>query len=137
MDPSGAAQPEGQQLAQALRRKIREAGLSYGEVERRLGMGKDTLRHILSGRVELKVKHLYGVLGALGIEPAQFFAEHYGLLTPLQAANQNHHPHVPSLSLIQSAAIWFIARRLKEKGILAEDEMEAFVTEHERKASAP
>jgi transcriptional regulator with XRE-family HTH domain len=134
MDPSWEPQPEGRRLAEALQRKIRESGLGYSEVERRLGMGKDTLRHILSGRVELKVKHVYGVLMALGIAPPEFFAEFYGLLTPLQAANQNLHPQfVPSLFRVQSAAVWFIARKLKEKGILTDAEVEAFVAEFERK----
>ena len=134
MDPSWEPQPEGKRLAEALQRKIRESGLGYSEVERRLGMGKDTLRHILSGRVELKAKHVYGVLKALGVAPPEFFAEFYGLLTPSQVASQHLHPQfLPSLFRVERGAVWFIARKLKEKGILTDAEVEAFVAEFERK----
>ncbi len=136
MHPSQKAEDGGRELAGALQRKIRQAGLSYAEVERRLGMGKDYLRQLLVGRVDLKVKHVFGVLAAIGVEPADFFAE---LLGPPSLASASartgyaFHPEFPtSLLGAQSAAVWFLARKLRDKGILTDDEVDSFVREFER-----
>src|SRR5688500_5157940 len=83
MHPSQKAEEGAREIARALQRQIRLAGLSYSEVERRLGMGRDYLRQLLAGRVDLKAKHVLGVLAAIGVEPADFFAELLG--PPLRA----------------------------------------------------
>jgi transcriptional regulator with XRE-family HTH domain len=130
MHPRQKAEDGGRELAEALKRRIRQAGLSYSEVERRLGMGKDYLRQILAGRVDLKVKHVLGVLAAIGVEPADFFAELLGPPTLASTAGRTgyaFHPEFPAtLRDVQGAAMWFLARRLREKGILTDDEVDWF-----------
>ena len=129
MDPSSLVETEGKRLAEALQKKIREAGKSYGAVERRLGMGKDTLRHVLSGRVELKVKHVFGILAALDLEPKAFFVEHFGLpVSHEDVADQQR-----LISLIEASrrlhreGFDLIARILKEKGMLSDDELQFLI----------
>jgi transcriptional regulator with XRE-family HTH domain len=136
MHPQQKGEEGGRELAEALRRKIRLAGLSYSEVERRLGMGRDYLRQLLAGRVDLKVKHVLGVLAAIGVEPADFFAELLGPPTLASVASRTGYafePEFPARLLrVQSAALWFLARKLRDKGILTDDEVESFVREFER-----
>ncbi|MGH2668440.1 MAG: helix-turn-helix domain-containing protein [bacterium] len=136
MHPQQKAEDGGREVAEALRRKIRQAGLSYSEVERRLGMGRDYLRQLLAGRVDLKVKHVFGVLAALGVEPADFFAELLGPPTLAATAARTgyaFHPEFPaSLLGVQSGVLWFLARKLKDKGLFTDDEVDSLVREFER-----
>jgi len=66
-------------LADALRRRLAHAGMSLGEVDRRLGWAENTLSAALGGVSELRVKELLAVLRAVGIEERSFFAELYDL----------------------------------------------------------
>ena len=136
MHPREIGEAGGRELTEALRRTIRQAGLSYAEVERRLGMGRDSLRQLLAGRVDLKVKHLLGVLAAVGIEPAAFFAEQFGPPAtpryPLPSASPLHPDFAARLQRVENAALWFLARKLRDKGLLTDDEVESYVEEFER-----
>ena len=69
-------------LAAALRRAVADSGRSLREVEDAIGMGRDYLSQLLRGNVDLKVKQVYAVLGAIGLAPAAFF----GTLHPAPAA---------------------------------------------------
>jgi transcriptional regulator with XRE-family HTH domain len=136
MHPRLRAEEGGRELAEALQRRIRQAGVSYAEVERRLGMGRDYLRQLLAGRVDLKVKHVLGVLAAIGVEPADFFAELYGP-PPLAAVTARtgyafDPDFPPRLLRVQSAALWFLAKKLRDKGVFSDDEVDAFVREFEK-----
>lgn len=69
-------------VAEGLKRKIREAGLTYKEVEERAGMGRDYLRQVLRGSVKLRFEHVLTLLHVLGVPPAEFFAEVFGPASP-------------------------------------------------------
>ncbi|HET9229293.1 MAG TPA: helix-turn-helix transcriptional regulator [Thermoanaerobaculia bacterium] len=58
------------QLLEAL---IQAIGMSQEEVEQRLEASPGYLGRLLSGRVELKLRHILAVLRALEIEPSLFF----------------------------------------------------------------
>ncbi len=97
-------------------------------------MGKDYLRQILSGRVDLKVKHLVAILGAVGLPPRDFFADFYGRRTPPPF----HHPFGGRLVYLEgppagagppNPAVAFLARRLRERGILTDEEAAGLVME--------
>ena len=79
------SQDEVRKVAEGLKRKIREAGLTYKEVEERSGMGRDYLRQVLRGSVKLRFEHVLRLLDVLGVRPAEFFAEVYGPPAPLPA----------------------------------------------------
>lgn len=52
---------------------IKVENFSIREVERRLGWGKGTLNAIFRGKIELKLRHLFGILNLLGYTPEQFY----------------------------------------------------------------
>lgn len=84
------SEAEVRKVAEGLKRKIREAGLTYKEVEERSGMGRDYLRQVLRGSVKLRFEHVLRLLHVLDVPPADFFAEVYGATTtpaPLPSAS--------------------------------------------------
>jgi transcriptional regulator with XRE-family HTH domain len=74
-------------LSKHLRLCIQVQGLTLRRLESELGMGEGYLGQLLRGNVDLKVKHLFGILRALGITPADFYASMYGLV-PRTSASQ-------------------------------------------------
>ena len=52
---------------------IKVENFSIREVERRLGWGKGTLNAIFRSKIELKLRHLFGILDLLGYTPEQFY----------------------------------------------------------------
>jgi len=52
---------------------IKVEGFSIREVERRLGWGKGTLNGIFHGKIEIKLRHLFGILDLLGYTQEQFY----------------------------------------------------------------
>lgn len=59
--------------------KIAESEISQREVARRMGEHPDYVNQVLRGNLELKVEHVLGILAALHLQPAAFFAELYGV----------------------------------------------------------
>jgi transcriptional regulator with XRE-family HTH domain len=72
-DSLPAAEAEVRHYAGLLRQAIRAAGLSVSEVERRLGVGPKSLRRVLSGEVDLTLKHFFLVLRVIGVSHQDFF----------------------------------------------------------------
>ena len=64
---------EVQRYLELLEGLIKVENFSIREVERRLGWGKGTLNAIFRGKIELKLRHLFGILGLLGYTPEQFY----------------------------------------------------------------
>lgn len=64
---------EVQRYLELLEGLIKVEGFSIREVERRLGWGKGTLNGIFRGKIELKLRHLFGILDLLGYTPEQFY----------------------------------------------------------------
>lgn len=71
-------------VARHLRLCIQARRLTMRWVEDQLGMGEGYLGQLLRGNLDLKVKHVMGVLRVIGMEPAEFFSTLYsGALSPL------------------------------------------------------
>jgi transcriptional regulator with XRE-family HTH domain len=64
---------EVQRYLEILEGLIKVENFSIREVERRLGWGKGTLNGIFRGKIELKLRHLFGILDLLGYTPEQFY----------------------------------------------------------------
>lgn len=64
---------EVQRYLELLEGLIKVENFSIREVERRLGWGKGTLNGIFRGKIELKLRHLFGILDLLGYTPEQFY----------------------------------------------------------------
>lgn len=64
---------EVRRAAQLLEALIQVIGLSREEVETRLEASPGYLRRLLSGRIELKLRHILAILRVLEIEPSLFF----------------------------------------------------------------
>jgi len=71
----------GERVSRLLQVAIRASGVSQAEIERALGMSKGYLRQVFSGRIELKVRHVEVILGAIGLDPNTF----YGIVYPAPA----------------------------------------------------
>jgi transcriptional regulator with XRE-family HTH domain len=81
----GSPEAEVSRVAEALREAIRKAKRSQRQVEQALGQGKGYLSQLLGGNVDLKLKHVFAILGVLEIEPDEFFVSLYEKSDPLGA----------------------------------------------------
>jgi transcriptional regulator with XRE-family HTH domain len=61
-------------LAFLLKHVIRSSDFSARAVERQLGMSGGYISRLTSGRLELKISHLFDILDVLGLTPNEFFA---------------------------------------------------------------
>jgi transcriptional regulator with XRE-family HTH domain len=60
-------------MAEALQTAIRFKAATRQKLERELGYSRGYLSKILNGTVEMRVRHVFEILGVLGIEPWEFF----------------------------------------------------------------
>lgn len=65
---------EVQWLREALRSAVDRSAVSRSSIERELGLRAGSLDSILSGKVELRVAHLFGILRVLGLDFWTFLA---------------------------------------------------------------
>jgi transcriptional regulator with XRE-family HTH domain len=56
---------------------IQAAGVSEADLERRLDASSGYLRRVLSGEIELKLRHILSILRVLEIEPVLYFESLY------------------------------------------------------------
>ncbi len=68
-----APDPRILQLAQALSNAVRLAGRSRLSLERQMKLSSGYLSKILGGTVELRMRHVFMILDALEMDPANFF----------------------------------------------------------------
>jgi len=85
-------------VAELLRRTIAGSGHSQKAAEKALGWGAGYISQILAGKVRLKFKHLFAILGAIGVAPGDFFAELRAATGPLPEIEASSGPP-PSLPL--------------------------------------
>ena len=69
---------EVKRAARLLETMMKMAGVNRQELDQRMGAGRGYSSQVLSGRMELKYRHILGMLEALNVEPATFF----GILFP-------------------------------------------------------
>ena len=72
-----------EELCGLLRQAIRGSDSTAKAVSVELGMAPAYLSRVFKGHHALKVKHVFGILAALGEDPADFFAQHYPLTVRL------------------------------------------------------
>ena len=111
-------------ISQALQRLIHDQGLTYRVVEDRLEMGRDYLSQLLRGSVDLKLKHVMGILAAIGLPPAEFFAAAYGLMPPEVASRLEYETdayRVDRLVMID------LVRVFEGKGLLTKEEAAGYI----------
>ena len=77
-----AIEDEVRQAARLLEALIQATGVPREELERRLEASPGYLRRVLSGQVELKLRHILAILRVLEIEPALFFRALYPAAGP-------------------------------------------------------
>ncbi len=69
---------ERDEVVDRIRRELRvlilESGLTQRQVEEANGYAKGYLSQVLNGSITLTVRHMYGVLMAIGVEASEFFA---------------------------------------------------------------
>jgi transcriptional regulator with XRE-family HTH domain len=56
---------------------MQAGGLTRKDLDRRLGAGPGYMSQLFTGRMELKLRHILAVLGALDVEPGVFFQTLY------------------------------------------------------------
>ena len=66
-------QEETHRLLELMRVAMRILGFSNRDVEKSLGLSYGYLSRLFSGSIELKVEHIFQILGVLGLTPAEFF----------------------------------------------------------------
>lgn len=74
MSADEAQQRDFQRIAEELRRQIAAAGLSQRALAAKLGWGRGYVSQLLTGAVDLKVKHVLEILELLQVPPGEFFA---------------------------------------------------------------
>lgn len=133
MPPDPRGQEDARKVAQALKRKIREKGLTYQQVEERAGMGRDYLRQVLRGTLKLRVEHVAAVLSALDISPIDFYLEVYGPpRTPLYARETAEDQSLrTTLREMHRSFLRKMIWKLQEKGIFTADEADRMLEELE------
>lgn len=125
MSVNELARQQVQQVAQALKLRIRGAGRTQRQVEEQLGMGKDYLRQLLAGNMDLKLKHLFGVLAVLDVNPSEFIAGLFGY--PQFNAPPPGPEFRPTLNLAQRDILPVLIRTLHKRGVLTAAEAEAML----------
>jgi transcriptional regulator with XRE-family HTH domain len=75
--------PQTERVAEALRDAIRRQKSSQRKVERALSQGKGYLSQLFNGKADLKLKHVFSVLGVIGISPEDFFVGLYDRSDPV------------------------------------------------------
>lgn len=134
VDLSEQARAETERVLAALREHIRRNGLSFRQIEQRLGRRHDYLRQVFSGAIELRYEHIAGVLAALDVSPVEFFEEVYGPPDLRgRPATEPPHPAYPlSARLVRHASLRVLIWRLREKGIFSDEEVERLFAELDR-----
>ena len=66
---------EADRLREELRRRVRDSGLTQRVIEGRNGFAGGYLSQVLKGHITLTLRHVLGILYAIEIPPARFFAE--------------------------------------------------------------
>jgi len=69
---------EVKRAARLLETMMKMAGVNRQELDQRMGAGRGYSSQVLSGRMELKYRHILAMLAALDVEPVTFF----GILFP-------------------------------------------------------
>lgn len=67
-----------------MRDLVADTDLSHRVLERRAALAPGYLAQILGGNIELKMRHVFSILDALGVQPAQFFRSLHAVPTSIE-----------------------------------------------------
>ena len=96
-------------------------------------MGRDYLRHILAGKLKLRVEHVSGVLDALGIPPIEFWIEVYGApRSPLYADSPDHPSFATTERLMHRSLLRRMIWKLHERGVFTREDSERMLEDLEQ-----
>lgn len=84
MDPT-TVDDEVKRATRLLETVMQAAGLTRKELDQRLGAGPGYISQVLTGRMELKYRHIISILRALEVDPGAFFQTLYPELRPAAA----------------------------------------------------
>lgn len=73
------AKETAERLSEALRREVERSGVDLKELAARVGRADGYFSHLFKGRITLTAEHVFAVLLAIGVKPADFFARVYGI----------------------------------------------------------
>jgi transcriptional regulator with XRE-family HTH domain len=120
-------------VSEGLKRKIRAAGLTYGDVEQRAGMGRDYLRQVLRGTLKLRMEHISAILEVLNVPIVEFFVEVYGPPPSTQyPEHPEHHTYATTVRVMNRTLLRRMIWKLREKGVFSDDEARQMLVELER-----
>ena len=117
---SKAAMTETRRMLDTLRRLIRERGRTHRDVQKRFAWGESYVSQLLTLQKELRVAQVLMILEAIGVEPADFFAELYsysipsagGLVGQIERQRERLEDHEGRLESLEDAV-----RKLRPPGI--------------------
>lgn len=66
-------------LMEVLALKIRRQRVTRRSIEQRMGWSHGYMTRLMSGVIELKLRHIFDILTMIGVSPAEFFAEVYSI----------------------------------------------------------
>jgi transcriptional regulator with XRE-family HTH domain len=69
-------------LLEALQRAVERSGVDLKELAARVGRADGYFSHLFKGRIALTSEHIFAVLLAIGVKPADFFGSLYGQPSP-------------------------------------------------------
>lgn len=130
MEPRDRRADDVRKVAEGLERKVRQAGLTFAEVEERAGLERDSL-----GRppAELRMEQVAAVLDVLGVPPVDFFVEVFGPPpSPLYAENPEHHTFATTVRVMHRSLLRRMIWKLREKGTFSDTEAKHLLAELER-----
>jgi len=76
------AQEMTETLCGALERAVERSGVELKELSARVGRADGYFSHLFKGRINLTAEHIFTVLLAIGVSPAEFFSQFYGQKAP-------------------------------------------------------
>lgn len=133
MPPEPRGAEDVRKISEALKRKIREHGLTYEQVEQRAGMGREYLRQVLRGTLKLRVEHVAAVLEALGIPPIEFYVEVYGPpRASLYAPPDHDYTFRTTVRVLHRSLLREMIWKLREKGVFTPEEADRMLQELEQ-----
>ena len=134
MPPEPRGEEDVRKIIEALRRKIREHGLTYEQVEQRAGMGREYLRQVLRGNLKLRVEHVASILKALDVPPIDFYVEVYGPPRASLYAGEPDHDHTfrTTVRVMHRSLLRRMIWKLKEKGVFTPEEADRMLEELEQ-----
>jgi transcriptional regulator with XRE-family HTH domain len=134
MPPEPRGAEDVRKISEALRRKIREHGLTLEQAEQRAGMGREYLRQVLRGTLKLRVEHVAAVLAALDIPPIEFYVDVYGPPRSARFAAEPDDDHTfrTTVRVMHRSLLRRMIWKLKEKGVFTPEEADRMLEELEQ-----